>query len=155
MESGTGVEQRAALLTWPRKTLTYQVINLSAAQSAYVKRKLYKNLYKVFGVPIWMDRTELSSQASSGQKILNVTSTEKRNFEVGAPCLIYTNESTYEYGEIDSFTSNQITLVGNLTYTWDADTDVYPLLQGRLQQTQDLMNLTSAYSKFTVTVVEV
>src|SRR4030042_2162647 len=82
-----GHEQRSALLTWPKRILNFSPLTKSFAETAYVKRKLYKNLHNVWGIPFWMDRTSLISQATGGQGTLNVGSKSERNFEVGAACV--------------------------------------------------------------------
>ncbi|MBW2598545.1 MAG: hypothetical protein JRC60_00230 [Deltaproteobacteria bacterium] len=139
----TGAEKRAALFTWPRRSLSYILQAMSAAESNYVKRKLFKNLHNIWGIPFWQDRTTLSVQADAGQAILQVGSTENRNFEIGAPYIIQESEASYETGEISDLTATQITVKSNLNNTWAAGTDVYPVLQARLQPTQKLGMITA------------
>lgn len=125
-------EQRSSLFTWPRRSLKLDLKPVSVANYNYLKRYLYKRLHQIWGVPFWEDKTRLSSEASLGQPILEVESALHRNFEVGGLCAIISSWYNYEVGTIQSVASTQITLTGNLTYTWASNTEVYPLLKGRL-----------------------
>lgn len=125
-------EQRSSLFTWPRRSLKLDLRPASVESFNYLKRILYKRLHRVWGVPYWQDETELSVTASSGQPALQVNSTQYRNFEVGALCVVLCSWGSYEIHEIDSLTSTEITLTENLAFTWAAGTEVYPILKGRL-----------------------
>jgi hypothetical protein len=138
LTSITGDEQRFALLTWPRRTLTYNFSPLDKSDLNYVNRVLFKNLHKTWGFPFLQDKTLLTSTASSGQKILNIGSSSFRNFEVGAPCIILESRSSYEVGTIDVLAETQITLKDNLAQAWPAGTPVYPVLKAKISAEEEI-----------------
>jgi len=154
LTTAKGTEQRSTLFTWPRRSLQLTIQFYSEAESNRVKRKLYRNLHNIWGIPFWQDGTALSAQAAAGQNVLNVGSTTNRNFEVGAPCIIIGSETSYEEGEIATIGAASITLVDQLGSTWPADTMVYPLLQCRIEPTQELGLQTSAVSELSLSAVE-
>ena len=140
-------EKRSALFTWPRRALGYDAVAMEYAESAYIKRKIYKNLHNVWGIPYWQDMTALTAEAASDQAILNVGSTQYRNFEVGAQCILLASKDSYEVGTILSFTADQIVLTANLTGTWPAGTDVYPILKCRIKTGQKFNSLSARIGK--------
>lgn len=135
-----GNEQRSGLLTWPRRTIVFNPLTRNFTESAFIKRKLHKNIHNVWGIPFWQDRTYLTSQASENQDTLDVESTEDRNFEVGALCILLASPSFCEVGTIASKTEKQIILEDDLDHTWPAGTDVYPVLKARIKSGQ-IINL--------------
>ena len=147
--SVVGLEIRSALFTWPRRRLQFTIDSLTAAESNFLRRILWKNLHNVLGIPFWMDRTTLTAQANSGQAVLQVADTTNRNFEAGAPCVVMTAYDTYEYAEILSFTDTSITLNTNLVSTW-ATGNVYPVLQSRFDWQQQLGGVTSTIANLSV-----
>jgi len=135
IQSGiTGFEIRSKLYTWPRRSIDYSIGAIGNDETSYLKRKLFKSMSGVAGVPFWQDETTLTAQANSGQAVLNVGSTENRNFEVGGQCILIQDQSSFEVGNIQSKTSDSITLSSNLAYTWPAGTRVYPVLKARIDR---------------------
>lgn len=126
-------EKRSSLFTWPRRGLKLDIWPASIEEFNYLKRYLYKSLYRVWGVPFWEDQTRLSLQASIGQLVLEVESTQFRNFEVGGLCAVISSWFSYEVKEIESLTATEITLTENLSFTWSAKTEVFPILKARLE----------------------
>lgn len=137
-ESINGKEVRSAIYSFPRNSFRYTYTLLSQKEISYLNRRIYKNLHNIWGIPYWQDQTFLSSQAVSGQPVLNVESTEYRNFEVGGSCVILAGIGEYEVGQILSFTATTITLQDDLNTTWDSGVLVMPLLQGRIDPVQTI-----------------
>jgi len=148
-------EKRSALFTWPRRTLKFNVQCMSIPETNYVRRKLYKNLHNVWGIPLWPEWTALTAEAPIGQAVLNVGSTENRNFEVGGKCIIVVDESNYEAGTILSMTSTSITLDSNLAATWDSGLYVYPILKSKLVVNQSGKSEVSGLDNFDFEFIEV
>ena len=149
------MEKRSALFTWPRRYLRYSLLTMSAQETNYLVRKFYKSLHLVWGIPYWLDRVALTSQAASGQAVLNVEDTTDLNFEVNAKCIILTDENTYEVGVISDITTNTITLDANLADSWSASTSVYPIFKARLQVDQNGKVLVVGHTSFTIEATEV
>lgn len=150
----SGYEKRTVLFTWPRRTLSFDLVTLSSAEFALLKRKLFKNMHNIWGIPFWQDETTLSAQATLDQKVLNVVDTKYRNFEVGAPCIVMTDSTHYEVGQIASKTDTSITLVANLVATWASGASVYPIMQGRITSGQDLKMTTNTIAKMSIVAGE-
>jgi hypothetical protein len=148
-------EKRSALFTWPRRNIRYSVQCMTIPETNYIRRKLYKNAHNVFGIPLWTEWTQLSALASSGQAVLNVDSTENRNFEVGGECILLTDENTYEVGTILSKTSSSITFDANLSSSWADNTYVYPILKCQLTVNQTGKSEISGYDTFDFEFLEV
>lgn len=136
-------EKCSALFTWPRRTLSYDTVAVEYSETAYIKRKIYKNLHNVWGIPYWQDRTVLTVEAANGQAVLNVASTQYRNFEIGGQCVLLLDQNSYEIGTIQNFTVDQVTLSANLADTWPVGIEVYPILKCRIR-TEQGFNLLSA-----------
>lgn len=149
-----GNEQRAMIFTWPRRTLSYSLLTNDFYQMAFIKRKIHKNLHKVWGIPFWQDRTVLTSPAASGQKILHVKSTQYRNFEVGASCVLFASERSYEVGVVGVLASDQITLVSDLSAAWPQRTEVYPILKARIKSGQEMELKTSGVGAMSIEAQE-
>ena len=147
-------EKRSALFTWPRRTLAYQATAMEYSETAYIMRKIYKNLHNVWGIPYWQDRTALTAEAASGQAVLDVGSTQYRNFEVGAQCILLASKDSFEIGTIQSFTADQITLTANLTNTWPDVTAVYPILKCRIKTGQKFNSLSDRIGKIHIEAQE-
>ena len=119
-ESITGIEKRSALYTWRRRKIEYSLDLLDSKEAQWVKRYLYQYMHQIWGIPIWPDFTDLTSQANSGQKILSVAQTSYRRFEEGGRVILVSlsDFTLCEEGEIDTLTDTQITLADNLAVTW-------------------------------------
>jgi len=150
-------ESRSALLTWPRRTLSFTPLTKNFTESAYIKRKLHKGLDGVWGIPFWIDQTVLTSQANNGDNHLHVGSTLYRNFEVGASCILIKTVNRLPVSEvrvIGSLSDTQIGLATNLGATWIIGTEVYPLIKARIKSGQVINLLGSRFSQMEIEGVE-
>ena len=139
-------EKRSALLTWPRRTLKYNIQASSFMEASYIKRKIYKNLHLIWGIPIWVDETLLSENKAIGTTVFPVNSTEfKKNFEVGAEIAILSSPSVFEILTIDSFTDSSITTTSASTLNWSANATIYPILKGKFKNTQKVENEATSF----------
>jgi hypothetical protein len=136
-------ERRSQLKSWPRRSLSYTVdLNVGAERNAFLEL-MWNNFHKIFGVPWWPERSNLTVQASSGQPVLQFD-TEDRSFAQGQSVVVMSDYSTYEVGIILSTTASSITLSTNLGSTWPVGTPVYPLLQCQLDsKSSDLKQVNS------------
>jgi len=152
----TGGEKRAALFTWPRIQLEYETMLTNDTEFNWIARKLYKYLYGLWGIPIWSDRTTLSSQAALGQKVLNVVGTDNRHFYAGRDIIIInpTNFQLYETGKIESLTSTSITLDANLSSTWPIGSLVLPRYLFRMENPQEVQSKVFQYQELKFSSIE-
>jgi hypothetical protein len=151
-----GVEKRSMLYTWPRISLFNDFILTTNQKINYLKRNLFRYADKVWGIPVWADRTILTSQAASGQAILNVGETDYRHFYEGRNCIIIQgNDFTkYEVKTIDSFTNDQIVLTANLASTWPINSFVLPLYDCRITQDQEMSSEFQNIQNFQLSATE-
>jgi hypothetical protein len=111
-----GNEKRSALFTWPRLSFSSDYNLGTYEKYSWMKRQLYANIHNLWDIPIWYDKTVLTSNAASGQAILNVESSANRHFYEGREVLLNDN-TIYETGTILSINpaNTAITLTANLT----------------------------------------
>ncbi len=130
-----GSEQRAALYTWPRLKMKYS-LDLEGSEQRLLQRLLHKHLHQVWGIPVWPDQARLTAQAASGQKVIQLDTTN-RHFESQLQVILLGSDpETFEVGDVDVVSDTQITLVDNLASTWPAGTWACPLLAARLESEQ-------------------
>jgi len=136
-----GGEKRSAIYTWPRVSLDNTLRSISTNERNFLRYMLFKNLHNIFGIPLVHDKTTLTAQAASGQKVLTVGATDYRHFYAGRGCILIdpSDWTSYEYGTITTVdSSTQITLSTNLTSTWATDTKVYPMYPFRVDALQEI-----------------
>lgn len=132
-----GTEKRSALTTWPRIKFEGSWFFTNDTDINTAKRNLLFYPDSIWGVPLWPDKTVLTSQALASQKTLLVSATANRHFYVGRECIIIkTDYSSYEVGTIASMTATSIVLESNLSSTWAASSYIIPLYEFRLEATQ-------------------
>jgi hypothetical protein len=137
-------EKRAKLRSWPTKRLNFTVVPFTAEENNYIRRKFYRAAGKIFGVPIWTDRCVTTQIVDSGSSTtFTVDDNTLRQFEVGAPIMLFGDINNYEVKNIVTIGSNQFTIDSDYTGTWPIGTYVYPVLQGRLLKSQDLAEHTT------------
>lgn len=140
-ETIVGGEKRSALFTWPRITLDNELRCIDADERNFIRTSFYQNIHNLWGFPFVHDKTKLTSQASSGQKILALAETSYRHFYDGRGLVLIdpSDWKSYEYCVIDTVDSDtQITVTTNLSNSWSSNTCVYPLYEYRIQDNQEL-----------------
>lgn len=140
MTTAGGVEQRAALYSWPRVGLAAKYKMATSPHVNWFKRNLIFSTDAVWGVPIWPDMTLLTAPAAGGQKELAVAETAYRRFYAGRELIIIdaADPFTYEVCVIASIAANEITLSENLVATWPAGSRVLPLYDCRIGAEQNV-----------------
>lgn len=129
---------------------------LTAGESAYLHRKIYKEMHSLLGIPLWPDMVLLTAQATAGTNILTVDDTDDCAFQTGYQVVLLDPDDpdVYEIGIVESITTTQITLVDNLANTWDPGTEIYPIMISRIQQTATLTHKTDSFSNTTIEATE-
>ena len=138
-----GGEKRSAIYTWPRVKSENGLQFLTDEERRFIRTHLYRDIHHIWGFPLIHDKTTLSVEAASGQKVLTVVATGDRHFYDGRDCILFSPTAsawqTYEQGTIDTVDSGtQITLEDNLTETWPAETLVFPLYPFHINNVQEL-----------------
>ena len=150
----TNREKRSAILSWPRRTLSYSVSAVKYSDMAYVKKKLHRNIPNIWGCPIWPNEMHLTSAALVADSTFQVDSTEYMDLEIGGEFTIMTDKDTYEILTVDSFTGTTITSVENCLYAWGINAKVYPILKARIRSSQKFGNMTNRMSEIQMEFME-
>lgn len=138
-----GTEKRSSLFTWPRLSLSNKFILPTYTQYSWIKRNLYKYIHDLWEIPIWYDKTILTSDAVWGQAVLEVEDPTNRHFHDGRDCVIINGDS-YETGtisEVGADSNPQIVLSGNLANTWPSGSLVLPLYKFRIRAVQEIKGI--------------
>lgn len=139
--SFTGEEQRQQIRTQPRRSWSYSLL---------VKKEKTRNVYfdilgfqnKTLGLPIWADKSVLTSQASSGSTVLSVN-TAGKGFAQDAIVFVQSGD-VIETHEVESVASTTITIQKPITATFPAGSLVYPGAVAYLPSSMTLNRLTDA-----------
>lgn len=130
-QSRSGQEQRQRIRSKPRRSWSYSLmLQGDRARSAFFDITGYQN--RVFGVPIWTDRSELTAQATSGASVLQVA-TANKGFAVGGALFVRSGD-TIETHEVDAITGTTLSLKKPTTSTFPAGSEVYPGAVAKLPQ---------------------
>jgi len=132
LTGSTGKEQRSALYTWPRRSVSGSLHQMSYQESAQIKRKIYKYLHSTWGAPLWQDVAYLTAGANAGQATINVNTADYTNFIPLSFCILFNEDNDYEIIKISSLTDTIITAATNLVDTWPAGTQIYPVINARI-----------------------
>ena len=151
-----GKEKRTALFTWTRVILKNTIRLTSNKNINWFKRNLMNYVDEIWYIPIWADKTTVSSSAASGQKIIAVAQTTYRHFYAGRKVIIINpaDSTSYETGIIDTLTAIQITLTENLSATWAAGSLILPLYGFRLDPNQNILADLKNYQNIEFTSTE-
>jgi hypothetical protein len=150
INTAVGTEQRAALFTWPRRSLEYTVAGMSSGDNNYIKRKFFQGQGTVYGVPLWISMTTLYESAAAAQPFVTAVSITGHEFVQGGELILLgSGPDTFEVGEIDSLMALEsgppdytpvllITLAENLAAAWPSGTSVLPVLPCRIRPEQQI-----------------
>ncbi|MFH1136580.1 MAG: hypothetical protein V1816_10920 [Pseudomonadota bacterium] len=153
----TGSEKRSALYGKVRRTVSYKVLVLGVADLAYLKRRLWRDMHLVVGVPLWPDGAALTDQVDAGlDLILPVTSTADREFAVGGEAILVDphDMDNFEVVVVDDLDSDKIYLTDPVAGDWPAHAMVYPVIPCRIEPAQTIRALTAGIGEFAVSAAE-
>lgn len=149
-----GNEQRSMLRTLIRHTLTFTLISREETMTNELKRKLYKNLHNVWGVPVWPLEMKMTSSLSGGGTTINVDST------VGCEIMSFGTIFVGNYNSYDLYTPSSVTDT-TITVTalpagktWASGQKLYPLMRAELGDVQEFSLITPFHYSAEYTFVE-
>lgn len=138
-QSRSGQEQRQRIRSKPRRAWSYSIqIHGDRARAVFFDVTGFQN--RVFGVPIWADRSELTAQASSGASVLQVQ-TSNKGFAVGGVLFVRSGD-TIETHEVDVITETTLSIKKPTTATFPIGAEVYPGAVAKLPQSASARRIT-------------
>jgi len=155
-KSITGKGKRSALYTWPRLKIGYKYKLTSDAKQNWLKRRLFKYPDELWGVPVWPDKTILTAQAASGQKVISIESSANRHFYEDRDAILIdpSDYTSYEAVTIDVLAADQITTAGNLANTWPANSLIFPLYYFHIPKGPEVIPQYIKYGTFQLEATE-
>ena len=150
LTSITGKEKRASLFTKVRRSIEYDLVFMDAAEMNYFKRKMFRSLHRIWGIPIWPDQVLLTAEVGIGVNTLPVNSTNYKAYVVGLDIILIDADDpeTFEVHKILTVTDTQIVIVGTTVNAWTVRwTEIFPLLRARIQSGQQMTALTDGVGR--------
>lgn len=148
LASTSGAEQRRGLRSTPRRTFEFD-LTLFKKERAFFDLAQARLSGGEWLLPIWHDVTGLTSAAAIGDSTLALP-TDLREFKEGGFAVLIANAFTYERVQIDSLTSDSLTLADPLTKAWGARAKVYPCRRGRVDDQAAMSRKTDTAATGTV-----
>ena len=131
-------EQRASLRTRPRVGLAFRVASTTAREAAALEALLHGWQARVFGVPVWPEKSALLASAATGSNVLQASTQDRPSFEVGGLVALWRDPFTWKAFSVSAVSAGSVTLATQLTEDWAAGAWVVPVRRGRLLQEQAL-----------------
>lgn len=138
----SGVEQRRELRTIPRRYFEYsfQLKNLDARK---IENLLFGWQSRNFAMPVWTDRSRLTSEVSIGDSSLFLP-TDTYGFSSGGLAILFQDSENYESVTIDTISNDHLTLKYPTTKAWHIGTKVYPVVVGHLATSVSVQRYTNS-----------
>lgn len=144
-----GNEQRRELRSKPRRMFEYTAW-VKGNDAAVMRNLLWGWQARNYALPLWHDRTQLSSQVLSGASSISVD-TAYRGFFPGGLAVLLKDALDYEVVEVATVASGTITVAKPLERAWPAGTPVYPVNVSRLPASVTSRVLTDSVHEVTLT----
>lgn len=126
MTSKDGTEQRHALRRYPRQKFRLE-FREDGAELSRLLHTLLGRSGGTWGVPLWHESTVLSSAVTGGDTVINVQSTDYRDFRPLGIAVVFQEKGVLDIMQVQSFTANTITPVNALVNSYPAGTLVMPV----------------------------
>lgn len=132
LTSWDGHEQRIRLRHAPRNELSLRIVSTEEALSARIRAFLALYQSSLIGIPAWHDSIETLG-IGSGETIISVDTTESEFYE-GSYAVIWEDDETCEFLEIDTVDDDQIVLVSPTTQSYATGTLIIPMHESYLEE---------------------
>ena len=154
LQSLDGSEQRISVRKHPRQTFDF-TLKLTESERRYFHSLIFGFQSGTFGVPVWFESKQLTSDASAGAFTIYLD-TRWADFRVDGLAMVWADEDTFDAQEIESMTDSSLTFSSALLHSYDADTAlVMPLRLALTQESVGVnrhpMNLDEVAIKFQIT----
>ena len=135
--SFNNTEQRECLRENPRMTYEFSAWALRK-DAAWFKNLVWSNIGGGWGLPMWHQPQMLSSDLGSGETVITLADTQ----DFGNYLCFYIDDFNYQFRAITSKTDTTITLTTATNHKFLSGTPVYPVHLARLEESQELKNIT-------------
>lgn len=138
LTSYAGAEQRTALRTEPRVTVTFRVTTTTPRETAALEALLFGWQARTFGVPLWPQKSPLLAPAAPGDFSLQVDSTLRPGFRAGGLVALWTSPHTWAAFQVARIDGATLHLESQVLEDWPAGAWAVPVLRGGLLTEQQL-----------------
>jgi len=144
-------EQRNKLRTGARRSIEFPIVIFSDEERVRFENFMIANQAKVIQLPVWNDATWLTTNVLATDSVLNVNSTNYREFEVGKQLAVILDFKTV-VATIQSITAASITLIAPLGIAFIAGAYVVPVVDALLPPAQSFNYLNDSQTGASVLV---
>lgn len=142
LRSRDGTEQRRSLRQQPRRGFEFSLL-LQRELAAYFDSLLFDWQNRYFALPVWTDRTKLTSDAITGDTMLSVI-TDTYGFQPGGFALLFYSEKFFEVVAVTDVDAESVTIEDPLESDWPAGSALLPIIVGHLTASTNVIRNTSA-----------
>lgn len=143
MTAVDGTEQRVALRSLPRRTISYSLF-AEGTDAARLDGVLWSWQSRTFALPVWIDAQRLTSPVSVGDTAISIDTTE-RDYRDGGLVVLISSPGTYEAIEIATVSDGGLQLARGLGGNWPAGTRIAPVRLARLPTQVKLSRQTAGW----------
>jgi hypothetical protein len=132
-----GTEQRISARKNPRQVFEWDFILEDGAERSYFHNVLFQWQPRIFGLPVWFERTRATAAIAANATTVNVQHTNFADYRVGGLVLVFKDRSTFDVLELASLTSTSLTFVTGVLNSYPTGTAVMPLRTGTTKRALD------------------
>lgn len=127
----SGVEQRAQLMSKPRRSIGFTVTPMDATEAGTLEAFMWGWQARIFGVPEWQRTMELTGTAGAGSSVLPCDTTNS-DLSAGGYVLVYVDSTRFEVARVSGVTPTHVSLAFPLTSSYLKGAQVVPVSFARM-----------------------
>lgn len=127
----SGVEQRAQLMSKPRRSIGFTVTPMDSIESGTLEAFMWAWQARIFGVPEWQRSLSLSGTAGAGSSVLPCDTSDS-GLIAGDYVLVHTDSTRFEVARVTGLSATQVALSFPLASSYAAGTQVVPVSFARM-----------------------
>lgn len=153
IESYSGAEQRASLVSKPVRTLSFTALAMTGEQAAEADALLYGWQSRAFGVPAWHLGRRLPAAAQPGTTVLQLD-TANASFEPGGYVVVHYEDRPVDVLEVAEVGAGFLRLTTGVATAAPAGANIVPVLVARLSEEVESAHVTRAVAAYSLTFTE-
>lgn len=127
IERKDGTEQRISLRGYPRQEYSLEVYREEGEELTRFEILMFDWQARVFGLPVWSERTNLVSAAATDDTVITVKSTASADYRVGGLAIMWSSETDFESLEVSAIGASTITFATPIVGNFPVGTLVMPI----------------------------